>query len=168
MEGLEWNIDTVASVIDIAVAPVFLLAGISGLLMVLTNRLGRTIDRSRSLQATESEVISAQHKQSIRREKANLIRRMHFNNLAIVMSVLSAILVCLVVVTLFLGSLFQLNVSAVIASLFIICMLILSLAFFCFLLEIFIATRVMRDSLIHTATFRQLEPESSAPAAKPE
>ena len=44
MEGLEWNIDTVASVIDIAVAPVFLLAGISGLLMVLTNRLGRTID----------------------------------------------------------------------------------------------------------------------------
>ena len=37
MEGLKWNIDTVASVIDIAVAPVFLLAGISGLLMVLTN-----------------------------------------------------------------------------------------------------------------------------------
>ena len=37
MDALEWNIATVASVIDIAVAPVFLLAGISGLLMVLTN-----------------------------------------------------------------------------------------------------------------------------------
>jgi uncharacterized iron-regulated membrane protein len=59
MEGLVWNIDTVASVIDVAVAPVFLLAGISGLLMVLTNRLGRTIDRSRSLQAAEANVKSA-------------------------------------------------------------------------------------------------------------
>ncbi len=56
MEGLEWNIDTVASVIDVAVAPVFLLAGISGLLMVLTSRLGRTIDRARSLQSTRPKM----------------------------------------------------------------------------------------------------------------
>jgi hypothetical protein len=168
MEGLEWNIDTVASVIDIAVAPVFLLAGISGLLMVLTNRLGRTIDRSRALQATESEVTSAEHKQTISREKANLIRRMHFNHLAIMMSVLSAILVCLVVVTLFLGSLFQLNVSTVIASLFIVCMLVLSLGFFCFLLEVIIATRVIRESLIHTATFRQVESKPAAGQTKSE
>jgi hypothetical protein len=168
MPGLEWNIDTVASVIDIAVAPVFLLAGISGLLMVLTNRLGRTIDRSRALQATESEVTSVQHRQTIRAEKSNLIRRMFFNHLAIVMSVLSAILVCLVVVTLFLGSLFQLNVSSVIASLFIICMIILSLAFFCFLLEVFIATRMMRATLIHTASFRQVGKEEQASERKPD
>ena len=169
MKGLEWNIDTVASVIDIAVAPVFLLAGISGLLMVLTNRLGRTIDRSRALQATEAEVASEQHLQVIRREKANLVRRMHFNHLAIVMSVLSAILVCLVVGTLFLGSLYQLNVSVVVASLFIVCMLILSLAFFCFLLEVFIATRVSRASLVHTASFKQAAPVDSATRpAKPE
>ena len=49
MASPEWSLATVASVIDIAVAPVFLLAGISGLLVVLTNRLGRAIDRSRSL-----------------------------------------------------------------------------------------------------------------------
>jgi hypothetical protein len=47
-------------------------------------------------------------------------------------------------------------------------MLILSLAFFCFLLEIFIATRVMRASLIHPATFRQQEAEPVTPAPKPE
>ena len=161
MEGLVWNVDTVAHVIDIAVAPVFLLAGISGLLMVLTNRLGRTIDRSRALQASEHDVTSAEHRQTIRREKANLVRRMHFNHAAIVMSVVSAMLVCLVVGTLFLGSLFQWNVSAVVASLFIVCMAILSLAFFCFLLEVFIATRVMRDSLVHAASFRQVEPPAS-------
>jgi hypothetical protein len=157
IEPLAWNIDTVASVIDVAVAPVFLLAGISGLLMVLTNRLGRTIDRSRSLQAAEANVKSAQHKQAIHREKVNLMRRMHLNHLAISMAVLSAILVCLVVVTLFLGSLLQLNVSIAIASLFIICMVILSLAFCSFLLEILVATRVVRATLIPVTSFRNPE-----------
>ncbi|MDC1287179.1 DUF2721 domain-containing protein [Gammaproteobacteria bacterium] len=157
MEGLEWNIDTVASVIDVAVAPVFLLAGISGLLMVLTNRLGRTIDRSRSLQAAETSVNSDQHRRSVRREKANLMRRMHWNYLAISMAVLSAILVCLVVVTLFMGSLLQLNVSIAIAGLFIICMIILSLALFSFLLEILVATRVVRETLLPANSFRNSE-----------
>jgi len=160
MDSLEWNVATVANVIDIAVAPVFLLAGISGLLMVLTNRLGRTIDRSRSLQAAEANVKSAQHMQTIHREKANLMRRMHLNHFAISMAVLSAILVCLVVVTLFLGSLLQLNVSIAIASLFIVCMVILSLSFCSFLLEILVATRVVRATLTPVTGFRnpKLEP----------
>ena len=162
MEGLTWNIDTVASVIDIAVAPVFLLAGISGLLVVLTNRLGRTIDRSRSLQAAEADVRSPEHRQTIRREKANLVRRMHLNHFAIGASVLSAILVCLVVVTLFLGSLLQLNVSIAIASLFIICMIILSLAFCSFLLEILVATRVVRATLTPVTSLRYYPEQDSA------
>ena len=127
------NLDTVANVIDIAVAPVFLLAGISGMMMVLTNRLGRAIDRSRSLQATESAFLPEHHKIVIEREKANLMHRIRFSNAAISMATFSAILVCLVVVALFLGSLLELNVSAVVASLFIVCMVILSLALCAFL-----------------------------------
>ncbi len=157
MASPEWSLATVASVIDIAVAPVFLLAGISGLLVVLTNRLGRTIDRSRSLQATESEFMPEQHKQAIQREMDALLRRVQLNNLAIGMATLSAVLVCLVVVTLFLGSLLQTNVSGFVAGLFIVCMLILSLAFSAFLFEVLISIRMVRVSLVHTETFRNAE-----------
>lgn len=164
MDALEWNIATVASVIDIAVAPVFLLAGISGLLMVLTNRLGRTIDRSRSLQATNFELMPTEHKKLMQRERSSLLRRIQFSYAAISLATVSAILVCLVVFALFMGSLLQLNVSAVVASLFIICMIILSLAFCSFLLEVLISTRTLRASLIHTQTFRNLERDQIASA----
>jgi len=153
MDSLDWNINTVAHVIEVSVAPVFLLAGISGLLVVLTNRLGRAIDRSRLLKAAELEP-SAVHGDSVQREKAALIARIRFVNAAISMAVVSAILVCLVVVTLFLGSLVQFNVAAVIASLFIVCMLFLSLAFFMFFLEVMISIRTLKTTLIPPETFR--------------
>lgn len=154
MDSLDWNINTVAHVIEVSVAPVFLLAGISGLLVVLTNRLGRAIDRSRLLKAAELEPLPAVHGDSVQREKAALIARIRFVNAAISMAVVSAILVCLVVVTLFLGSLVQFNVAAVIASLFIVCMLFLSLAFFMFFLEVMISIRTLKTTLIPPETFR--------------
>lgn len=159
MDSLHWNIDTIAHVIDISVAPVFLLAGISGLLMVLTNRLARTIDRSRSLQATINKTISTQHKSAIEFEMKGLLNRSRFINLAINLSTVSALMVCFVIIALFLGSLLTINVGLVVASLFIGCMAILALAFGCFVVEVFIASRNLRVSLISTETFKESDQE---------
>ncbi len=147
MESLQWNIDTIAHVIDISVAPVFLLAGISGLLMVLTNRLGRTIDRSRSLQATIEMELLPEVKAAIDKEMAGLLKRSRFINWSISLATASALLVCLVIIVLFMGSLTNINFSQIVASLFIICMVVLSAAFSCFLAEVFIAAGALRASL---------------------
>ncbi|MFV2033246.1 MAG: DUF2721 domain-containing protein [Gammaproteobacteria bacterium] len=156
MEGLQWNIDTIANVIEISVAPVFLLAGISGLLMVLINRLGRTIDRSRSLQAARSSELLPEHQAAIDREMTSLLKRSRFINLAIHLATVSALLVCLVIIALFLGSLTNINFAKVVASLFIVCMIILSAAFTCFLTEVIIATRRLRETLVSSESFRHL------------
>jgi hypothetical protein len=148
LESLQWNIDTIAHVISISVAPVFLLAGISGLLMVLTNRLARTIDRSRSLQGVELALLLPDQKVVIENEMASLLKRSRFINLSIGLATCSALLVCLVIILLFLGSMISFNVSAGVASLFIVCMVVLSVAFSCFLAEVFIAARSMRARLI--------------------
>lgn len=157
MEGMQWNIDTIAHVIDISVAPVFLLAGISGLLMVLTNRLGRTIDRSRSLQAASTRQLNDEYNKAIEREMGSLLKRGRFINLAINLATASALMVCFVIIALFLGNLISANVSIVVASLFIVCMVFLALAFSCFLMEVFIATRSLRTSLVSTELYRNID-----------
>ncbi|MCP4487966.1 MAG: DUF2721 domain-containing protein [Gammaproteobacteria bacterium] len=157
MDALQWNIGTIAHVIDISVAPVFLLAGISGLLMVLTNRLARTIDRSRSLQATINRQLLPEHRTAIDHEMASLLKRSRYINLAINFATVSALLVCCVIITLFLGNLISANVAIVVASLFIVCMIILVAAFSCFLAEVFIASRSLRNTLVSTESYGSLE-----------
>ena len=157
MNSLLWNVDNIAHVIDIAVAPVFLLAGISGLLMVLTNRLGRTIDRSRSLQAAINKQLSTKHKAAIEYEMKSLLNRSRFINLSINLATVSALVVCFVIIALFLGSLLDFNVGLVVASLFIACMVILALAFGCFVVEVFIATRSLRVSLVSAESFKEID-----------
>lgn len=157
MESLQWNIDTIAHVIEISVAPVFLLAGISGLLMVLTNRLARTIDRSRSLQVATGKRLLPEHKVSIDSEMASLLKRSRFINLSIGLATASALLVCLVIIMLFLGSLTSINVAQIVASLFIVCMVVLSVAFSCFLAEVFIASRTLRASLVNAGSFSSMD-----------
>lgn len=157
MAALQWSIDAIAHVIEISVAPVFLLAGISGLLMVLTNRLARTIDRSRSLQAATTSQILVKYKAVIDKEMLNLLKRSRFINLAINLSTASALMVCFVIIALFLGSIINVNFAFVVACLFIICMLFLVLAFFCFFMEVFIAMRSLRASLVSTESFKRIE-----------
>ena len=141
------QITSVAEIIQIAIAPVFLLAGISALLAVMTNRLTRVIDRWRSLENALTNVNDKGDQSVLKGEMKSLFKRGRFINLAITLATVSALLVCMVIVSLFLSNLIGKNAAITIAALFIGCIVILILALCFFLAEVLIATRTLRRSL---------------------
>ena len=111
-------------------------------LAVLTNRLARIIDRSRVLEDRYPYANSEdQHRFEI--ELQLLYQRSHLIHRAITLSTSSALMVCLVVATLFLGNALDVDLGKIIAALFVLAMLALIVSFTFFLREIFIATTTL-------------------------
>lgn len=139
----EMPITTIAHVIQLAVAPVFLLSGIAAMLNVLSSRLARIVDRARVL---ESQFASAtpHSAEVLRTSLRRLAMRARLASYGISLCTTSAILISSVVIVLFLGSLFGLSVRTVIAVLFIAAMLALTAGLICFLREIYLSTRYLR------------------------
>ncbi|MEO5640361.1 MAG: DUF2721 domain-containing protein [Sphingomicrobium sp.] len=135
----------VAQVIQSAVAPVFLLAGIGGFLNVCVGRLARIVDRSRSL---EPRLLGSQGREHDRiiEELYLLDQRIRVVNAAVLLSVSAAVLICLVVVLLFAGQLARFHFGTPIALLFIAAMVSTGSGFAMFLYETRLGTRAVRVS----------------------
>ncbi|MES2623858.1 MAG: DUF2721 domain-containing protein [Pseudomonadota bacterium] len=131
--------ESISNVIQLAVAPVFLLASISGALNVMSLRLGRIIDRGRRLNELPYEQGSPQAIEADN-EQRQLARRARQIHQAITLSTMSSLFVCLVIVVLFVDALFQLHLEIFIAVLFIIALLCLIVGLLIFLKEIRLST----------------------------
>jgi Mg2+/Co2+ transporter CorB len=129
------DVSTVAHVIQLAVAPVFLLTGVGAILNVITNRLSRIVDRFRVLNNSSAQQPSAQ-----KEEKAMLSRRARWVHWAVSLCTISALLICIVIAALFVGSETGMDPSQAVSLLFISAMLTLIFGLLCFLREIFLAT----------------------------
>ncbi len=133
----------IAHVIQLAVAPVFLLSGIAALLNVLSNRLSRIVDRARLLEAQFPSATSARMA-VLRVSLSRLALRARLASFSIGLCTLSAVLVSAVVIVLFTGSLLDVNVRTVIAVLFITAMLSLTVGLLCLLREVYLSTHYLR------------------------
>lgn len=131
-------ITTVAHVIQLAVAPVFLLTGVGALLGVLTNRLARVIDRARVLEGLLPGA-DAIKQGAHRSELATLSRRGRLINRAISLCTTCALLICMVIVALFTGAFLAVDMSVLTGLLFICAMLALIGGLISFLREIHFA-----------------------------
>jgi len=136
---MEIQLGDVGHIIQLAIAPVFLLTGVGTNLMVLTNRLARIIDRSRVVEERLQATGEADPPQR-GPELTTLYSRAHLINRAITLSTSCGLLVCLVIATLFLGDALDLNLGKPIALLFVLAMVALIGSFIYLLREIFIAT----------------------------
>lgn len=135
------NLSVIASAIQLAVAPVFLLTGIGGLLAVMAGRLSRVVDRFRVLSETENMLHFEKEV-----EMTMLLRRSRWVHWAISLSAISELLICIVIAALFLGSEMRFDPSRAVSILFISAMMVLIIGLLCFLREIFLSTGTIKKS----------------------
>ncbi len=143
------DLASMAGIIQLAVAPVFLLAGIGAMLGVMSGRLGRITDRARVLETRKPHIKDENKQQQLRTEQKSLWRRAKAINRAITLCTSSALFVCLVIMVLFVGEFtpLQFNLPVLVGLLFITAMALLTLGLCFFLREIYIATKTMRLSM---------------------
>ena len=136
------HIDNIGQVIQLSVAPVFLLAGVGQTLNVLVGRLVRIVDRARITEerlpnAEDAEALELHQRLLVLAKRAKLISR------AIALTVLCAVLVPIVIVSLFVSALLQINLEWPIAVVFIVSLISLAAGLLYFLREVFVATSVL-------------------------
>lgn len=134
---------TIAHVIQLSVAPVFLLTGIAGLLNVLIGRLARVIDRARVIEKSLQSNDAGKERTAHERLRTLAVRARWINT-AIGLCVASAIFIASVVMVLFASAFWGPDYGGLVAGLFIVAMLALIAGLVFFLREIRLATSSLR------------------------
>lgn len=132
---MESHLSDISRVIQLAVAPVFLLTAIATLISAMNTRLGRIVDRRRVVLARNDDSSATGEELSLLERRSRLV---YF---AIFCAVLSALLVCLVVAGAFVGALIAIDLARTVALLFILSMFAMISALSLFLREIYLAVR---------------------------
>jgi hypothetical protein len=133
-------------VLQVAIGPVILISGVGLLLLTLTNRLGRAVDRSRQL-AGEMRDVKEPDRIRLSRQVEVLYRRAGLIRIAIIMSAMSVLLVSVLIIALFLSALMKLEVVPLISLLFIGCMLSLIVSLVAFIRDIQLSLSALKLEL---------------------
>lgn len=136
------EVSTIAQTIQLSLSPIFMLAGIGALLNVLAGRLSRVVDRTRALEKLHPSSTGPEHDRHVW-ELRLLDRRITIINLALFLSVASAVLTCVVVALLFIGSLTDLRIGPTVAVTFILAMAMLIVSLASFMIEVRISLRAI-------------------------
>lgn len=135
-------LSAVAATIQVAIAPVFLLAGIGGILNVMVGRLARIVDRARQLEKLHPSSTGPEHDRHVW-ELRLIDRRISVINWAIFLCVASALSICLVVALLFISQMVDLHIGYVVAGAFITSMVLLMAGLIYFLIEVRMSLRAI-------------------------
>ena len=137
------HVPEIAGVIQLAIAPVFMLTAIGTVINALSIRLGRAVDRRRELEERLA-AMSADELPSAQDELATIARRIRFVYLSIVFAVISALFVALLIAFAFIGAFVRTDLSPTIAAMFVCAVVALIVCLLLFLREIFLAVSTPR------------------------
>ena len=140
------HVTDVARLIQLAVAPVFLLTAVGTIIGVLSTRLGRAVDRSRLLEDRLRQ-LQPEGQKAAREELGILSRRVRLVYAAMVLSVICALFVGLLIAVAFVDAFINIDLAKFIGLLFIGAMIAFIFSLLIFLREIFLAVTSARDHM---------------------
>ena len=133
--------------LQVAIGPVILISGVGLLLLSMTNRLGRTIDRSRDL-AREYRAGTAEDRARAAGQLQILLKRARIIRAAIASASVSVLLAAFLIIALFVGALFQLDLAAfLVGGLFAACMFCLIVSLILFIIDVNLSLRALKLDL---------------------
>lgn len=137
------QVSQIGQVIQLSVAPVFLLTGVGAMLSVLSNRLGRAVDRARVFEGRYATA-TAVERDLLHFELKLQARRCRLIYAAMTLCVICALMISSVIVALFASAFLGAGLGVLIASLFVAAMLAFIAALLAFLREVQLATGNLR------------------------
>ena len=140
------SLEKIIPMLQVAIGPVILISGIGLLLLTMTNRLGRAIDRARLLKAELSQRTDEERAQALA-QVAILYRRARVVRLSIILATLSALLASALIITLFVTALLHWEQGFFIGLIFIACMTALFASLVAFICDINLALHALKLEL---------------------
>ena len=133
-------------VLQVAIGPVILISGVGLLLLTMTNRLGRAIDRARHL-AGELGKMSPEKRPPLQAQVDIIYCRAKILRLSIALAVMSALLAAVLITTLFTTALMNLELGSFICLIFITCMVSLVVSLLLFIYDIQLSLTALKLEL---------------------
>ena len=137
-------------VLQVAIGPVILISGVGLLLLTLTNRFGRAVDRARVL-VREMRTQSEEDRKRLAGQVEILYHRASLIRMSIILAALSVLLAAALIITLFLTALMRIESTQLIILLFISCMIALILSLAAFIREIQLSLHALKLDLESSA-----------------
>lgn len=129
------SFDALISILQVAIGPVILISGVGLLLLTMTNRFGRILDRSR--------LLTQEHHASSAEQLAILMRRAHILRAAIALATLCVLLAAVMIIGLFIGPVLKLGNPLLVAALFVSSMLALIVSLILFMADLNLSLRAL-------------------------
>lgn len=151
MDLFDLHLTEISRVVQMAIAPAFMLAGIGTFLNVMTTRLARVIDRALDTARDGDFANGTLEDDAVARLRDMLAIRAKLLNRAIALCTVAAVLICSLIGFIFLDALVHLDFSLLVGLLFIVAMVTMMSGLVLFMREVFVATAALRGRHIRSA-----------------
>lgn len=131
------------SVIQLAITPVILISGIGALMITLTNRLGRIVDRTRTL-AGQMHTATGDDRAHFESQIAIMWRRARLQRWAVTFAGTSMLISCFLVLAIFVDALFGRQFGVSLVVIFVASVLCVIAALAAFLRDIWVSLKALQ------------------------